>query len=137
MDFLKGANKFVTLLIVILPHACYVTSAAYLISIGEPSHMENKYFWLTQLSLTVLSHDRWINNWKIDILDKSYNKYFFPIKCHNSTISWPCQDRVTNINDKFIEAKRGIFGQWIIYQNKLVICGFKVFGDASPSLWYD
>ena len=72
---------------------------------------------------------------KIDILDKRYNKCFFPIKCHN--ISWPCQDRVTNINDKFIEAKRGIFGQWIIYQNKLVICGFNVFGDASPSLWYD
>ena len=49
----------------------------------------------------------------------------------------PFQDRVTNINDTFIEAKRGIFGQWIIYQNKLAICGFKVFGDASPSPWYD
>ena len=44
----------------------------------------------------------------------------------------PCQDRVTNINDTFIEAKRGIFGQWIIYQNKLAIFGFKVLGKHPP-----
>ena len=67
----------------------------------------------------------------------SYTKVSVAAKVARLITGVPFQDRVTNINDTFIEAKRGIFGQWIIYQNKLAICGFKVFGDASPSPWYD
>ena len=62
----------------------------------------------------------------------SYTKISVAVKVARLITGVPCQDRVTNISDTLIEAKRGIFGQWVIYQNKLDICGFKVFLGMNP-----